>query len=232
MGNKEKSPLTEVFWKLMGVAAFVLALFPYMYLAAAQSRLYEHPALRAFLYTALCVGGGYAAQTVISLLMKTRRVETSAGSYENVEEYFTFKQGIPAFCIALAVAFAAGFVMRGEIRAVPGFDKFSVVPVLFGAAVFASCAIGAMLWFFPSERLLAAKNIVRYVIAFMLALILTFLTYDVSNAPVIVSTVLFAGIMAVRGVAGRVLVSRRRKRDAQKSQEPKKELYRETYDDF
>ena len=89
-----------------------------------------------------------------------------------------------------------------------------------------------MLWFFPSERLLAAKNIVRYVIAFLLALILTFLTYDVSNAPVIVSTVLFAGIMAVRGVAGRVLVSRRRKRDAQKSQEPKKELYRETYDDF
>ena len=66
----------------------------------------------------------------------------------------------------------------------------------------------------------------------LLALILTFLTYDVSNAPVIVSTVLFAGIMAVRGVAGRVLVSRRRKRDAQKSQEPKKELYRETYDDF
>jgi len=221
-----KEKLRDMVLKALGVGLFMLALAPFVYMAVIQAGLSPHPVVNALVLTLFYTLLGYVIQTIWALATKTKRVDS------DVDDYFAFKKAVPAFCFALAGGIVAGVIVRINMAAQPGFSEYSIVPVLYGVMIALCMVVGTILWFFPHEVLLDKRNGLKFGILFALEALLTLLTAGVDFVVLILCVVVYAIVVSSQVAIEAALARKLKVEEELKEKEPKKELYRETYDDF
>ena len=104
---------------------------------------------------------GYVLQSVWSGITRTERVQSSRG-YEQDVKFYDLRKILPVAAVAALPSYAAFRLTDMYLQylgAQPGgyYDKNSILPAAAFAGVFAVILLGAIVWFFPYDRLLTGK---------------------------------------------------------------------------
>ena len=143
--------------KMTAVLAYVLMACPFasLYFGAYAE---AHSALTTLLYCLGFVSLGYAVQALFGLITRFKRQPYNYTT--TLKQYFSTAHIALPLLVGFVISLFMASSKHAQMTAQNAMNRYSLIPFMYGAVIFAIFTLGCVLWFFPYGKLISKANMI------------------------------------------------------------------------